>query len=228
MVATDLRASDDPPGVDNPYWDAVRVLSDSRLNFDGRWSPESFGYDLRTGQRVGPSRDEMVVLYAWAITDPASVAFVAAHAPGGVVEVGAGAGYWAWQLAQRGVDVIAYDDAPPNTHRNRFSQPSPGEMRTLWYPVAQGGTDMAARYPDRALFLCWPPYSTPMAWAALTAYTGSRVIYIGEGEGGCTADDDFHTAIGSGEWTEVAAHQPAQWGGIHDWITVYDRAGVAA
>jgi hypothetical protein len=34
-----------------------------------------------------------------------------------------------------------------------------------------------------------------MAQQALARYGGARVIYIGEGESGCTGDDDFHAAL---------------------------------
>lgn len=231
IALIDLRALSDPAGIENPYWATVRQLPDSRLNFDDRWSPDGFGFDLRTYQTRGPSRDDLVTRYAWAITDPMSVAFVARHAPNGIVEIGAGSGYWAWQLTQRGVDVVAYDVAPPHTHPNKYCQQAAADprdaLRPLFYPVAEIGHTAATRHPDRALFLCWPPYSSSMARDALAFYDGDRLIYIGEGEGGCTADDDFHAALDA-EWTEVDSHKPVQWGGIRDWITVYDRAGAAS
>jgi hypothetical protein len=100
-------------------------------------------------------------------------------------------------------------------------------LRATYHPVATGYTRAAKDFPDRALFLCWPPYGSPMAAAALDFYTGNRVIYIGEGDGGCCADDNFFAALDKG-WVEVAEHRPVQWSGLHDWITVYDRkAGVA-
>jgi len=45
------------------------------------------------------------------------------------------------------------------------------------------------------ILLFWPPYSTPMGYDVLKHFKDNknikRIIYIGEGEGGCNADDDF-------------------------------------
>lgn len=232
-AAFDIRTADDPPGVGNPFWNQVRQIpADTILGSvfaDGQWQPDGFNLELyRKGGRGFPSRDVLVHRYSWAIPDPLSVQFVAAYTVGfdGLVEIGAGTGYWAWQLAQRGVDVAAFDEAPPDRVENDYCQdkhlPADQRLRTTYHPVAEGNTRRAKDFPNRALFLCWPPYGSSMAAAALDFYTGNRLIYLGEGEGGCCADDDFFTALGK-DWTEVAEHRPVQWGGIHGWITVYDR-----
>jgi hypothetical protein len=61
-----------------------------------------------------------------------------------------------------------------------------------------------------------------MAYKALKAYTGNKLVYIGENGGGCTADDAFFALLEE-KWEEIDEHQPVQWSGIHDWITVYER-----
>lgn len=177
----------------------------------------------------GPRREDLVVRYAWAVPDPASLAFVAEQARGRIVEIGAGTGYWAWQLSQLGVDVVAYDRHPPDRGGNHWHSPRhletgnpTKEPAPVFFPVRRGGAPRAARHPDRTLLLCWPPYSGTVASRALRAYSGQRVIFIGEGEGGCTAEDAFFRALERG-WIEVADHRPVQWRGVHDWITVYDR-----
>jgi hypothetical protein len=50
-------------------------------------------------------------LYAWAIPDARALRILAALGP--LVEVGCGKGYWARLLRDYGVDVVAYDIAPP-------------------------------------------------------------------------------------------------------------------
>ena len=55
------------------------------------------------------------------------------------------------------------------------------------------------------LALVWPPGAKPMAAEALDAFEQrrnglSRVVYWGEGGGGCHADDDFHKAL-EDNWT---------------------------
>lgn len=233
-ASPDIRTVDDPPGIDNPYWQIVRQLPMSRFAFPGElWSVEGFPYDWDTHSLIPgrPGRDELVRRYAWAIADPLSVGFVARHAgPGGIVEIGAGRGYWAWQLAQRGIRVAAYDEAPPNEYLNKYcyeENHNRGNRPHLYHPVLLGDANVSARAPEgAALFLCWPLMS-PMAHLALGYYPGDTVIYVGEPDGGCTADDGFFSALAA-DWDEIAEHPIVQYGGIHDSITVYRRKTSAA
>jgi len=225
QTMTEIR--DDPGVTKNPYWEIVRRLpgDDITLRYQQRWEPRS--YPMRWPGDHGPGREDLVWRYAWAIPDPASLAFVAAHADGGILEPGAGAGYWAWQLSQLGVTVLAYDQRPPDQIPNRFHLPrhrtdTAGHVRPVFHPVAEGGPEVAAGGQGMTLLLCWPPYSAPFADEALRHYPGDQVVFIGEGEGGCNADDMFFRQLDQA-WEEVATHQPVQWWGIHDWITVYRR-----
>jgi hypothetical protein len=241
----DQSGEKDPPGVDNPYWRRVRVIPGDPLDmkYDNQWSPvqnslqgmisTGFRPDFRTdyGQALR-WREELVRQYAWAVPNPSAVDFVYEHGHGGIVEIGAGTGYWAWQLSQRGLSVVAYDKAPPDQMPNFYHnndddgnpirRPKDWTPRRTYHPVIKGGVEQTAVHPDRTLFLCWPPYDDPMAADALTAYVGNRLIYIGEGEGGCTADETFHKMLEL-EWTEVAHSRIVRWWGIRDWITVYAR-----
>jgi hypothetical protein len=154
-------------------------------------------------------RRELVARYAWTVTDPATVAFVAEHAGPAVLDPMAGTGYWPSLLEQQGIDVAAYDAAPPGApgadnvwHRDA----------TTWVPVlASHAPDVAAVHgADRSLLLAWPPYDQPDGADTLRAYPGSRVIYIGESEGGCCGDDAMFAQFAS-DWQETASHLPVQW-----------------
>lgn len=209
--------------------------------FYGRWGPAHNSFQLQISSRsidrtqeITVWREGLVRKYSWSIPNPAAVSFVYEHARGGLVEIGAGTGYWAWQLSQRGLSVVAYDKHPPDQERNgyhnivtdgrgyRTSEQGEWKARPTFHPVIKAEHEIAAAHPDRTLFLCWPPYDGPMAADALAAYTGNRVIYIGEGDGGCTADDRFHKML-EVDWTEVEVTRPVQWWGIHDLIFVYER-----
>lgn len=179
-------------------------------------------------------RETAVKRWSWTVTDPASVAFVAEHVNGHVpAAVGqfvgkrlldpmAGTGYWAYLLGQLGVDCLAYDEYPP---RDSAAQ-------NLWHPHAEqfvtvlpgDAVSVTQVYgtKDRTLLLSWPPYETPHGYLALNAYRGDRLIYIGETEGGCCADDKFFAELNN-NWTEVDWHRPVQYFGIHDVICVFDR-----
>lgn len=155
--------------------------------------------------------------------------FVAEHLGMKAVEMGAGMGYYAYQVAQLGVDIVCYDIAPPDTVTdNHFHSPRKshdddftGETVKTWHPILHGTPEMLQHHADRTLFLCWPPMSD-MAAQCLEHYAGNTLVYIGEGDGGCTADETFFEMLEEG-WHEVASHKPLQWDGIHDYIDVYER-----
>lgn len=129
--------------------------------------------------------------YAWGIPTSEALDTIKEHAAGGVVEIGAGTGYWARLLAERGVDIIAYDEAP-------MDQPQPNGFHALggsawgnvppFWPVTQGDASAARWHPGRSLLLVWPPKegepSIPdrmasLAPDALRAYRGDTVIFAG-------------------------------------------------
>lgn len=111
-----------------------------------------------------------------------------------LIEVGAGAGHWQRALEEVGVDVIAFDNHStdaPLPHDRRVGRVEFGDEATL------------DRYPDRALFLCFPPGPpSSMALDCLKRFKGDIVVYVGEGRGGVNASDDFFDAL-LRDWTVV-------------------------
>jgi hypothetical protein len=170
--------------------------------------------------------------YSWAVPDQAAIEAIADNSPHGVVEIGAGGGYWAWMLRQHGVDVVAYDPAPVNS---KWFEGSP------WSEVLYGDHTAVIGHPDRALLSVWPCYDAPWAAEALTLFEGDTVVYVGEGSGGCTGDDRFHALLGQEVYCShfgdevcdcprgVALFRQTQrvdipqWSGIHDDLSVYKR-----
>jgi hypothetical protein len=167
--------------------------------------------------------------YAWAVPSPSVIQSIASWGP--ILEVGAGRGYWAKLIADAGVDIIATDPYSPED---------------AFYPIEKL-TDVEAvkKYgAGRTLLLIWPPYDMSVAFNALRAFEevgGRRLIYIGEGVGGCTGDDPFHEAAGLGtSWRhdegdpvadnrgwEVTGteHDLPNWDGIHDSVYFIERHG---
>lgn len=171
-------------------------------------------------------RYELCNRYSFAIPSPRALRRIAALSP--LVEVGAGTGYWAMLLAAEGADVLAYD--LPADHEDAWAN----RFREQWYPSHHGdGAEVAAAHPDRTLLLCWPPMTT-MAHDTLRAYAdagGQRLVYIGEGECGCCADDEFHALLedswGNDEderpWRLVERLEIPQWPGNRDYCAIYER-----
>lgn len=200
----------------NPYWDAVQPsVAPSEFHWEGP-QVARFKFDWVEGDPPILDRSDYVHKYAWSITDPASVVFVATHAHHGLVDPMAGTGYWAYVLAQLDVETVCYDlHAPDENHWHSGMEP--------WVDIEQlDATLSVVKHPDRTLMLAWPPYSDDIGARTVNAYRGDRIIYIGEGHGGCTGNDLLHDVLEE-EWNELAEHRPIQWWGLHDRITVYER-----
>lgn len=227
--------------IENPYWNEVRpfVMPEPYMPYAQRDQVQSYPGEppmgwTGPGQREWyhaelarlPKRRDLVTKYAWAVPDPEALDRFMALDLGPLVEVGAGTGYWAWLIEQLGGDVVCYDENPPgDTSAESTNHWHPSGHQ--WVPVLKAGVWAVEMHQDRALMLCWPPYGDPMAYAALRIYKGAAVVFIGEGDGGCTADDDFFELLGK-EWTETAAVELIQWEGIHDRLEVWTRGSADA
>lgn len=194
----------------NPYLDTILADARVELDADGTMSFPRM-YD---NPSVFSLRDELVRKYSWAIPSAEAVAAIVERGP--VVELGAGTGYWAMMVAAAGGDVIAFDRAPAGVADNHFT----GSDR--WFDVRVGDESVAADFPERTLLLCWPPYDDPFAYDALSVYRGSTVAYVGEGFGGCTADDRFHGLL-EAKFDCVSEVRIPRWYGIHDTLTFWER-----
>lgn len=193
----------------------------------GRGLHAMYNDDLAASVAASSMREELVRRYSWAIPSEPALRVLAEHAP--ILEIGAGMGYWAYLLRKRGVDILAYDAHPPDTtfnfyhRRERYYPIDRTFRRNPWAPILHGRARKAKQLGrGRSLFLCWPPCGTPLAFNALRLYTGQTVIYIGEGGGGCTADDAFHALLARA-WHVVDEVSIPQWSGIHDRLWVYRR-----
>lgn len=118
MSAAEAEAEE--ASIENPYWDEMRNWPRDRWdnNFDSYPNilKKGLSDDMRTR-----GRSELVRRYSWAIPSPESIAFILGHLNGRpVVEVGAGTGYWLWLLSQHGINVRAYDIAPPRLGQNGY------------------------------------------------------------------------------------------------------------
>lgn len=200
----------------NPYWDAVRDAVHEEP--EGYWDPGPKVGGIGRVEEFG-RRHDFTSRYSWSITDPATVAFVVEHLSARAVDPLAGNGYWAWLLGQQGIDVAASDLHPADGTGNQWHREG-----SVYVPVVQADAVDAVTVhgADRTLLLSWPPYDDPIGYRVLDAYSGSRVVFIGEGTGGCCGDDAMWSLLET-EWSGVADHKPVQWYGMHDWVTVYER-----
>lgn len=175
------------------------------------------GFNMEALLKPTRRRYELVTTHAWAVPSVEAIDMIVKHSPAGVVEIGAGTGYWARLLRERGLFVMAFDEAP---HDNPQAQGT-------WSPVEKGGPEKAALWPQLTLFLCWPPYNLPMAHECLRAYSGSTVAYVGEGYGMATGDDAFHDEL-EDNWDLIDEVALPRWFGIRDDLHIYKRKGLGS
>lgn len=165
-------------------------------------------------------RSRAIKLFGFAILTQQTVDALLPHQP--FMEVGAGAGYWAYELLKAGAGIAACD---PNPYADPHHRPE-----RIWTPIsAKPAEDFIPRYLsyERTLLMVWPSHPDPDNWAyrALKLYGnqgGRKVIYVGEGKGGVCANDKFHDLLAS-DWT-VASEIPLQrWQHMNDHCWVYAR-----
>jgi hypothetical protein len=215
----------------NPYLEQFAKLfpDDLQHNWIDRFSLRAEDFTIRH-----LAREVFIRPYAFSVPTDEAVETIALLSP--LIEIGAGTGYWAGLLAQAGADILAFDKHPPNEFRSEdwpddADPESPDAktnhyhgLRRVWHPVERGYPETIAKHPERNLFLSWPPMSS-MAAECLARFTGPFVAFIGEGRGGCTADDAFYNCLDR-EFERVGRIDLPQWTGIHDRLEIHARRDV--
>lgn len=154
-------------------------------------------------------RKKLIWAFSWAIPSPEVIEAICFYSP--LVELGAGTGYWAWLLEQKGAEVVAYESEP--------RQPP------HWHSILKGSPEIVSQYSQHTLFLCWPPYDLPMAEQALRFYSGNFLIYIGEWLGR-TANSNFHQMLEK-EWALEQTLPLPNWPGFSDQVYFFRRSSFA-
>lgn len=101
------------------------------------------------------------------------------------LEIMAGCGWLSKGLAEKGIKIYATDDCSWEFHSNQDK---------YVYPVEKlNALNSVKKYKSaNVLIVSWPPYEESALNYALDEWgTTKPIIYIGEPEGGCTADDTF-------------------------------------
>jgi hypothetical protein len=130
--------------------------------------------------------EPLVEKYAWAVPSERALSVLSSFSP--LIEIGAGKGYWAHLLSQRGVDIVAFD---------KFAK----KLKNKWFDVEVGGPKVLQRdeFKGRALFLCYPDETADVAMQCLERYSGEYVLHVGElvGTGTWSGAPQVRTALQS-------------------------------
>jgi hypothetical protein len=148
----------------------------------------------RRGDLFEAEDEEAQEKYAWAIPDERALRACAMFSP--LVEMGAGAGYWARLLRDMGCEVHPFDCDVGDAAR------AAGVPAQPWTVVEKGGVEQLARYPEATLLILYPDDlggrreeegdrsdcddgsefldGGVLSVTALEQYKGDTVIHVGE------------------------------------------------
>ena len=134
------------------------------------------------------------------------------------LEIMAGSGALSYALAQCGVDIVATDNGS-------WAEKWCGWFSTPWKEVEKLDCIEAVRKysADRPLMICSWPFMDDDVYHALLEMRKVNpeaiMLYIGEGYGGATANDNFFDAVVSVDDPHFAdaVKDFKQMPGIHDW-----------
>ena len=127
------------------------------------------------------------------------------------MEVGAGSGLWAYLLKDSGANIVATDDFSWKI-KKKFTKVEKLDVENSLNKYKDSGV----------LLLVWPPYDEPTANNALKKFRGNKLVYVGEGVDGATADDAFHNRLRK-YWKLTDKYDIPQWQYFHDTMKFYER-----
>jgi len=175
-----------------------------RADMDVEYQQEEFLKDLQNYE----TKRQANTWGMWAIVDLVWTKQLADWIAGRkVLEVMAGRGWLAKALKHYNVNIVATDNKPWET--------SPiFEVEKL---DAVAAAKHAADF--EIMIMSWPPYDDAIAIETCRAWGSSRpIVYIGEGPGGCNANDEFFD-----HFAEIK-NQPEislpRWYGLRDYLSV--------
>ena len=156
--------------------------------------------------------------FGFSIPNHQALETIAAASP--ILEIGAGSGYWSYELKQFGVDIIATD---PGVGRYYMNSKGGFFWQQSWTAVEKLSAVKAIKtYPTRSLLIIWPDFHTTWPLKALIAHRSKHLFYVGEGSGGCTGNDHFHKYLDK-HYKQIAIVDIPQFIGIHDRLFCYSR-----
>lgn len=166
------------------------------------------------------ARNLFIEKYGFAILCREAIEAIRPYAP--ILEIGSGTGYWTLELQEHGIDCVATD---PKTGKYVMGTDYKGKIWDTFYTYVDtlDCYEAIPKYPDRNLLIVWPDYDNPWAYHALRMFTGQTVIYMGEGYGNATADDQFHEYLDEVFTVQSFVRMPHFWGSYDRFMVIASR-----
>lgn len=151
------------------------------------------------------AREKFINKYGFAILHRRAIEAMRPYAP--LLEIGAGSGYWTYELRKYGVDCVATDTMESTYGFFNGKDPRRWDHHYTTIEILNS-VEAVRKYPNRTLLTVWPDYKESWAADALDIFTGQTVIYMGEGYGNATADDRFHELLDTrfGDQEDIPMH----------------------
>lgn len=210
--------------ISNEIYGEIAELLKSRIgsspaNLDLVYKTISLVTSEKDKPRCYEARDSFTKNFGWAIPSPEAIDSIVRFAGSEqILEVGSGLGLWAGLVRAHGGSI-----RPVDTFESHGTSPH----ATFVLTEEIGGVAAIQKYNPKVLMMCWPGYDESFASQVLEAFEtyaspDARFIYIGEGQGGCNADDMFFQMLDQ-SWDLVERIEIPQWWGIHDCLNLYRR-----
>jgi len=134
-----------------------------------------------------------------------------------ILGICSGLGTWEYLFRLSGLEVTATDVGSSGGYAVDFKKTrTPIEKINHMTAIKKYGLS------HNVLFMSWPPLESSIAVEAVRAFPGSKVIYIGECYGGCTANKDFFSLLNKSFVLKETIRIPS-WVGIYDKMYFYVR-----
>lgn len=153
-------------------------------------------------------------LYSWAIPSKTAINEIKKFVENDrILEIGSGKGLWAKLLRLNDVKIDPTDN-------NSWKKKEIGKRYLRVKNINH--IDASKNTTNNCIMYCWPPYDSKMAFESIKTFNGKKVIYIGEGNGGCTGDSYFHDYL-EDNFELVKCVKIKTWSHIHDRMYFYER-----
>lgn len=173
-------------------------------------------------------------LFGWSVPCKEAVDAIKKYIRPPLYDVMGGTGYWGRILRNDGIDVRT-SDIHKILSKNGYHRKTEDDSQEIQDSRTSPKTHIRRRNALRVgfdiknqrikgdLFLSWPPYECPIASDLLDMLPiGTRVVYIGEGAGGCTGELSFHKNLETNFKSIIYVELPT-FIGINDGMDIYEK-----
>lgn len=158
---------------------------------------------------------QLIRNYAEAVPNTAALNALCQLGP--LLEIGAGTGYWARLLQDRGVDVLPVDVGAD--HRRSW-----GLGESPWTDLVEADHRAVAVHTARVPFVCWPPRPRGFMPELLQLATQDTLALVTDGPAPFPEHaDPLYSALEAGGWTRALRQALPSWPGRYDHLAIWKR-----